>query len=900
MNRNVPALTGLRFLAAMYVVAFHFARPTNAILSCGYLGVGVFFVLSGFILAYVYGRTPERPFDRASFWSARFARVYPLYLLSFLLAAPAYISHRVMSDPSAASRFAKIGIGAATYLGLAQAWIPGATHIWNSVAWTLSVETFFYAVFPFVVGPLARVAGRRLFIGLAGVWIADLVPAALFLFAGPFNDTVQTFVQEVPLLQFPAFLFGVLLGHRYLRDESGERSAWMIYAGATGTLLAAAYSRFIPPVLLHNGLLLPFFGMLIYGLAKGGLEKGKSPASWLASRPMVLLGEASYGMYLLQYPVWWAVLWLSRNYRLEDYVTDIHTSRALSDPKVFCAGVIVLIGLSVLTLRYIETPARRWLRSRAGSEISFPAVPTRARACIILFVCTILVRLALLPILPIPTPQVHDEFSYLYGADTFASGRVTNPQHPLWVFFESFHIIQHPTGQSKYPPLQAAFLAVGERFLGHPWYGALLGAGLLSAAMCWMLQGWFSPGLALFGAAASAGYIGVLSYWTNSYWGGTLSALGGCLVLGAMRRLVRRATPGDAFAGALGVAILSNSRPFEGMCLTVAASVTFVCWMRVEHRSWKPFLRAKILIPAGAILAAAALWTGYYNFRVTGHPGLMPYQLHESQYAVTTAFRFQPQTHNSPIYHHKVLEQYWKGWEVRSTRDSAHFNYRRPDAAGIPGAITAGGSLIGILAAAGLLAWRNPGVRFALLTAVLFGIGLSQERTILLHYASPGLGLLFILFLFGFRFLRAARPNARISGRVMARGMAILVFLGMGVAAWSMHRATHIPTVSERRDQVEARLSGLGGQHLVIVQYSDNHNVHEDWVYNRADIDHADVVWARDMGAEMNRALLAYFPKREAWVLQADDGPEAITPYAAGDRTLTRAQFSDRRRDTGN
>jgi hypothetical protein len=496
-----------------------------------------------------------------------------------------------------------------------------------------------------------------------------------------------------------------------------------------------------------------------------------------------------------------------------------------------------------------------------------------------LFVCTILVRLALLPILPIPTPQVHDEFSYLYGADTFASGRVANPQHPLWVFFESFHIVQHPTGQSKYPPLQAVFLAFGERFLGHPWFGAVLAAALLSAAMCWMLQGWFPPGLAFFGAAVSAGYISVLSYWTNSYWGGTISAIGGCLVLGAMRRLVRSPAPKDAVAAALGLAILSNSRPFEGACLAVAATVTFVFWMRAEHRSWRPLFRANMLLPAAAILAVAAMWTGYYNFRVTGKPTLMPYELHESQYAVTTAFRFLPEKHNSPVFHHKVLEQYWKGWEVRSTQESAGFHYRRPDAGGIPTAMKTGGSLVAFLAAGGLLGWKNRSLRFALLAALLFALGLSTERTILLHYASPGLGLLFIVFLFGFRFIRVARRHAFINGPLMARGVAALLFLGMGASAWSMHRSNHIPTVGDRRDQVMARLSGIGGQHLVIVQYSDSHNFHEDWVYNRADIDHAQFVWARDMGPELNRYLLDYFPDRHVWLLQADEGPQAITPY---------------------
>jgi F0F1-type ATP synthase assembly protein I len=495
-------------------------------------------------------------------------------------------------------------------------------------------------------------------------------------------------------------------------------------------------------------------------------------------------------------------------------------------------------------------------------------------SCVGLGVLVLALRVVLLPIWPIPKPTIYDEFSYLLQADTFAHGRLTNPTHPLWQFFEGTYILQQPSYASRFPPAQGLAMAVGQLLFGHPWFGVWLSAGLLAAALCWALQGWLPPGWALLGA-----FIGLnlclFSYWMNSYWGGAVTAIGGALVTGAWVRIVRAKQWRYAWLFGIGAVTVILARPFEGLLLVVPAFVALGMADRTA-RVWSPIIITGVL---------GASWLAYDNYRVTGHPLRLPYREYYEQYETVPPFSIVPISTTPRTFRHFDLESRNRGTYERAR--SWHLFIDRP-LDWLTMLRYYYGNLIWLLPVVVFVPalWRSRKTRFAVILTAIIGAASLFEVWWYPHYGAAFLTALLILVAQSMRYLRQWKYHGRDVGGFLVKAMPVAIF--------AVVFASEAEAVVTRRttDQIQAAnaqiaqkgsieqelLRQRSGQHVIFVSYAGLRNPHEEWIYNPARIDVAPVIWALDLGQTENEKLRRYYPGRTFWRFKPAESMN-LNPY---------------------
>jgi hypothetical protein len=517
-------------------------------------------------------------------------------------------------------------------------------------------------------------------------------------------------------------------------------------------------------------------------------------------------------------------------------------------------------------------------------ERAFARLARRQSLCVLLIgLSVITIRVALIPILGVPQPYAHDEFSYLLAADTFAHGRLANPTHPMWIHFETFHVIQQPTYMSMYPPAQGMVLAAGQ-LLGNPWIGQILVTALMCSALCWMLQGWLPPPWALLGAALAVLRLGLLSYWMNGYWATSIVALGGALVLGTWPRLRKHLRVRDALLMGLGLVILANSRPYEGLVLSLPVAVAMLWWLLGKERPRFKLSFLHVVLPLILTLGGGALLTGYYYWRVTGNPFRMTYQVNRATYAAAPYFLWQAEP-PAPAYRHEVMRELY----LAERKDfEKNFNVGGFEHAAYKAEwlwqIYLGPLLTLPLLALPRVVWQ-PKIRLPVVICAGMIAGSAVLSWTLPHYYSGAVGAFYILLvqcmrhLWHWRFMRGRLGPALVRAiPVLACAMILLrvtaVLLHVQIeSAW--------PRGNLERSEIKRQLSRLPGNQLVFVTYGPHHNFDREWVWNDAEIDSSRIVWARDMGATENQELLSYFGDRRVWRVNGDDSPPQLKPYEA-------------------
>jgi len=476
-----------------------------------------------------------------------------------------------------------------------------------------------------------------------------------------------------------------------------------------------------------------------------------------------------------------------------------------------------------------------------------------------------------------PPPLVDDEFGLILGGQTLASGRLSNPAHPLPDFFATFHVLQQPTYAAKYFPGQPLFLGLGLA-LGSARLGQWLAFACMAAALVWMLKAWVPRHIAL-AVSVAAVLVFADTAWASGYWGSSSSVAASSLVLGSVRRLFAHPRVPTALLLGVGVSGLALTRPWEGLWLTIPAGVAFWYWVFSAPGADRRLRLQRAALPTALMMMAGAAFLALHNRAVTGSWRTTPYVLYEASASGAPPFVWQPPRTPTPAA--RVTER------LRYAADMAHYERARGHPLGAMRDRVAmsiayfGGGAIACTLLLGLFAPRRAVLALPAASAALVFAAMAASSYYTPHYLGPAFPPLLVL-------VAAGAASLATAGRV-PRAVAVATFLMVLVAgATALARKTALEAVqlnptfwAQRRAAVQRELDRLPGTHLIFVRYHPRYAARFEWVHNGANLAQARVLWAHDLG-ERNAELLSMEPQRTAWLLELDapDGPvPSLVPY---------------------
>ncbi len=522
---------------------------------------------------------------------------------------------------------------------------------------------------------------------------------------------------------------------------------------------------------------------------------------------------------------------------------------------------------------HARSPSRRPFSRWANSVLSACDAAGAGKTCLVVALASLLSSAFVGAFIARYMPTNHDQSAYLLAGQTFAHLRLTNPTPANWRFFETQHVLMHPTYMAKFPPGQGMAIAVGY-WLGNPIYGVWLESALFAASIVWMLRGFFSNRWAVLGGLLAILQFGVTHYWAQSFWGGALAASGGALVFGSLPRL-RRAVPrpGDGAMLGAGIALLMVTRPFEGAlaCVVPAAALA---WPGAPT-AWRS------LLPCAAVVVAAAAWLAYDNYRVTGDPWRFPYVEYERQYSGAPLLVWQHAS-PEPRFENSSMQDFYRSYvlpgsrfgspalSVWAARLSADANFML-------------GFELALVAVVGLL-WRpSRWSLLALASVAIVSAALVVSFWFGPHYQAPVAAAYVFLGVAGIRVLCLASPPLR-RHFLVAACVVIAAKGGLLLARGAPARDVALRNTITAHQWVADILERHPGRYLVFVHREMPYDVNVSFVFNDADIDASAVVFAWDRGADEDRKLAEAFPTRKAFMLREAGENVTLAPFAPAGR----------------